>query len=214
MRSLLITRPEHDCTTRYFSKWSEKIIEQGESKGTNVIDLHLDKANRDRVIGTLEKREPGFVFFNGHGGDDRVAGHNDEVILNADDGEAVKNKIIYARSCKSAKILGHKTISYGARAYIGYKEDFTFLYSPDMISRPLEDESAALFLEPTNHIAYSLLKNHTASEAHDKSRELFRKNIEKLLAEGPSAENYSAIRYLYWDMINQVCLGNGAATFV
>jgi len=54
-KTLLITRPEHDAGTRYLSKWSEKIIDIAKDKGINVIDLHREKAGRDRVIGTLEK---------------------------------------------------------------------------------------------------------------------------------------------------------------
>lgn len=212
-KSLLITRPEHDYTTCYLSKWSEEIIKEGEKKGINVIDLYREKANRNRVVGILEKRSPKLVILNGHGSEDCVKGHNNEVILGADDGKAVKNKIIYARSCKSAKILGQKAIVHGAQAYLGYNEDFMFMYSPDKVFRPLEDEAAALFLEPSNRLPISLLKNHTAEEANDKSKALFRKNIENLLVEGFSSEHYSAIGFLYWDMINQVCLGNEKAIF-
>ena len=38
-KSLLITRPDHDCTTNYLSKWSKEIIKEGEDKGITVIDL-------------------------------------------------------------------------------------------------------------------------------------------------------------------------------
>lgn len=214
VKSLLITRPDHDCTTNYLSKWSEEIIKEGEDKGITVIDLDGDKANRDRVIGTLEKRSPELVILNGHGAEDCVMGHNNDVILEDDDEKAVKSKIIYTRSCKSAKILGQKSITYGARAYLGYDEDFIFMYSPDKIFRPVEDEAAALFLEPSNHIPISLIKNHTAEEANNNSKAMFRKNIEKLLVDGPSSEHYSAIGFLYWDMIHQVCLGDEEATFI
>lgn len=74
--SLLITRPEHDITTRYLSKWSKKIIKEASKKGINIIDLWRGKANRKRVIGILEKRNPNGVFLNGHGSDKFVAGHD------------------------------------------------------------------------------------------------------------------------------------------
>ena len=44
--SLLITRPEHDFTTRYLSKWSEEIIGEAEKKHIEVIDLNGEKAER------------------------------------------------------------------------------------------------------------------------------------------------------------------------
>ncbi len=210
-KTLLITRPEHDCATIYLSKWSKEIIQKAKKKGLCVIDLHRDKANRDRVVGTLEKTNPKLVVLNGHGSENSVKGHKDEVILKIDDKKAIKDKIIYARSCKSAKKLGQKIITNGARAYLGYTEDFIFTYSVNKTSKPLEDKEAALFLEPSNRIPLSLLKNHTAGEANEQSKGLFKKNIEKLLVEGPSSEHYSAISYLYWDMINQVCLGDKEA---
>ncbi|MDO8662635.1 MAG: hypothetical protein Q7K98_05390 [Candidatus Omnitrophota bacterium] len=214
LKSLLITRPDHDCTTNYLSKWSKEIIKEGEDKGITVIDLDGDKANRIRVIGTLEKKSPGLVILNGHGNQDSITGHNNDVILEANDRKAVKNKIIYARSCKSAKVLGEKAISHGAQAYLGYDEDFIFLYSRDKVSKPLEDKTATLFLSPSNQIPLSLLKNHCAGEANEKSKALFKKNIDKLLVAGPSSEHYRAIGYLYWDMIHQVCLGDKKATFM
>jgi len=211
--SLLITRPEHEPAMRYLSRWSEKIIKEAKEKGVKVIDLYRNKANRKRVIGILEKRNPKLVVFNGHGGEDFVTGHDNEVILKNDDEEAVNSKIIFARSCKSAKVLGATAIKRGAIAYLGYKEDFWLVYNILQISRPLEDKTAALFLAPSNYVPIALLKGHSTGEADNKSKNLFRKNIEKLIIEGPSSDDYYAIRYLLWDMIHQVCLGNQVATF-
>jgi len=211
--SLLITRPEHEPAMRYLSRWSEKIIKEAKEKGVNVIDLYRNKANRKRVIGILEKRNPKLVVFNGHGSEFFVAGHNNEIILNNNDRKAVNSKIIFARSCKSAKVLGATAIKRGAIAYLGYKEDFWLVYNILQISRPLEDKTAALFLEPSNYVPIALLKGHSTGEADNKSKNLFRKNIEKLITEGPSSDDYYAIRYLLWDMMHQVCLGNQAATF-
>jgi len=211
--SLLITRPEHEPAMCYLSRWSEKIIKEAKEKGVNVIDLYRNKANRKRVLGILEKRNPKLVVFNGHGGEDFVAGHDNEVILKNDDEEAVNSKIIFARSCKSAKVLGETAIKKGAIAYLGYKEDFWLVYTKEKIFKPLEDKTAELFLEPSNYVPIALLKGHSTGEADNKSKNFFRKNIEKLIIEGPSSDDYYAIRYLLWDMTHQVCLGSQAATF-
>jgi len=77
----------------------------------------------------------------------------------------------------------------------------------------LEDRTAALFLEPSNYLVISLLKGHSAGEANKRSQELYKKSIGRLLAEGPLSEDYDAIGLLFWDMINQVCLGNENAVF-
>jgi len=38
-RILLITRPDHDVTTRYLSAWSKEIIELADKKNIQVMDL-------------------------------------------------------------------------------------------------------------------------------------------------------------------------------
>jgi len=212
-KSLLITRPEYDETTYYLSQWSKEIIEEAKRKGIGIIDLYRDKANRKRVIGILEKRNPELVFLNGHGGEDFVAGHDNEIILKDGDEKSLRFKIICARACKSAKVLGEKSIHCGAVSYLGYKEDFVFWYDPASISKPLKDKTAKLFLEPSNYLILPLLKDHSTGDADKKAKSLFRKNIRELLIKGPSVEEYYFIRSLYWDMINQVCLGRNDATF-
>ncbi|XOB46819.1 MAG: hypothetical protein ACKKMV_01460 [Candidatus Nealsonbacteria bacterium] len=211
--SLLITRPEYDPPTYYLSKWSKYIIDEARNKGVRVIDLWRDKANRKRVVGTLEKVAPRLVFFNGHGSEDFITGHGGKVVLRKGDGKAVKSKIIFARSCRCAKVLGQYAIEQGALAFLGYKEDFWLRCNITKISQPLEDKTAALFLKPSNHLMVALLKGHSTGYANAKSKELFRKNIKELLIAGPSAEDYDSITALYWNMIHQVCLGDKDAIF-
>ena len=178
-----------------------------------MIDLHRQQAERKRFLGTLKKSNPNLVVLNGHGDENTVTGHDTRVILTEVDGSIVSGKIIFARACRSAKILGPKLVGSGVIAYLGYKEDFWFKYNTGDISRPLEDKTAALFLEPSNYLVISLLKEHSAGEANKKSQELYRKNIERLLVEGPLSEDYDNIRILFWNMTNQVCVGNGNAVF-
>lgn len=210
---LLITRPEHDPGTRYLSRWSEKIINEAKNKGVRVIDLRRQQAERKRFLGTLKKSNPNLVVLNGHGNEKTVTGHDGQDILTETDGYVVNGKIIFARACRSAKILGPKLVVHGVIVYLGYKEDFWFKYNIRDISRPLEDKTAALFLEPSNYLVISLLKGHSAGEANKRSQELYKKNIGRLLVEGSLSENYDTIGLLFWDMINQVCLGNENATF-
>lgn len=210
---LIITRPEHDSTTCYLARWSEHIIDEAKNKHVKAIDLDRKKASRKRVIGILEKEMTALVVLNGHGDDERITGHNNEVILEGTDNKAFRSKIIFARACRSAKTLGGLAVKGGALAYLGYKEDFWLMYNEFSVFRPLQDRTAALFLEPSNHVAISILKGHSVEEANSRSKNLFRRNIENLLLQGPSADDYGAIKYLYWDMVNQVCLGNTKETF-
>ena len=210
---ILITRPEHDLGTRYLSKWGKEIINEASNKGVRVIDLHRQRAERERFLGTLKKSNPSLVVLNGHGNENMVTGHDTQAILTEIDGSIVSGKIIFARACRSAKILGPSLVTQGVIVYLGYKEDFWFKYNTRDVSRPLEDKTAALFLEPSNRIAIYLLKGHSAGEANKRSRELYKKNIGRLLAEGPLSEDYDAIRILFWNMMNQICIGKEEVTF-
>lgn len=214
-KSLLITRPEHDLTTLYISKWSEKVINEARRKNVDITDLHREKANKNRVLGILKKKAgiKMLVIFNGHGNTDMVMGHDNEPLVDKDDADVLSNKIIYARSCRSAKVLGKAAITKGGMVYLGYQEDFIFLIDEDKIMKPLEDTKAALFLEPSNYVVSGLLKGHSAADANNRSKNLFRKNLEKVLAGKTSSEDRYAARFLYWDMINQVCLGDKSVVF-
>jgi len=207
---LLITRPEHDPAMRFLSSWSLEIIDEAKRKSIEVIDLKRNKAERKKVLGILEKIPIKLAVFNGHGNEDSVTGHDDKIILKKGDKKAVESKIIFARSCQSAKFLGPSAVQDGAIAYLGYKGDFWFIYTQSKLSRPLEDKTAELFLKPSNYVAISLLKGHTTSEANRRSKNLFRKNIESLLVKG-DLENRDTLTMLYWDMINQVCVGDSSA---
>ena len=98
-KTLLITRPKHDVTVHYLFHWSKKIIEQAEKKGIKVLDLKLKRANCKEVVSMLQKKEPSLVFFNGHGNDDCIKGHNDEVLIAAGENDQfLISKIVYALS--------------------------------------------------------------------------------------------------------------------
>lgn len=213
-KTILITRPSYDSTTRYISSWAEKVIQVAKSKGNSVIDLYKNRANKKETIGVIQKKNPTLIFLNGHGNDEIVTGHEGEVLIGVGVNEAIlKSKIIYALSCRSAKVLGPSSIQHGAEVYIGYDEDFIFMYSVDKINHPLEDTTARLFLEPSNQVGISLLKGHTAQSSHENSKKFFMRNIQRLLTSQASKEDSAAVRYLLWDMQHQVCMGNGGARF-
>lgn len=203
--SLLVTRPNFDLTTRYISVWAEKIVEFAKSKNKIVFDLRKERANREEFESMIRKHSPNLVFLNGHGNENQVAGHDNKVLLSLGDNENVlRNKVVYALSCRSGKFLGPGSIKSGASSYIGYEEDFIFLYDEKLINRPKEDKTAEIFLEPSNQVMISLLKGHTAKEAHGNSKQSFAKRIRKMLSSQSTRIESSAVRYLIWDMQCQV----------
>ncbi len=208
-KNVLVTRPEYDYTTRYISAWSKKVIVFARSKGDLVIDLFQKRATKKEFESIIHKKNPSLVIINGHGNDRLICGQDGRVLIEAGvNDDILKSRIVYALSCRSAKILGSKSIGSGVLAYIGYVEDFIFMYSNEKRGRPIEDKTAELFLKPSNQVAISLLKGHTAGEAHQSSKEFFLRNMRKLLTSESSSIDSSALRYLFWNMQHQVCLGD------
>ncbi|MBU4274836.1 hypothetical protein KKE19_03410 [Patescibacteria group bacterium] len=206
-KTLLITRPKHDPTVHYLFYWAKKIIELARAKSITVIDLRGKRANHEEVISILQKKQPSLVFFNGHGNDGCILGYNDEVLVAVGKSENVLvSKIVYALSCRSGKELGPKSIQNGALGYIGYDDDFIFVRDENKMSEPLKDKTAGLFLEPSNQVMVCLLKGHPIKYSHEQSKKKFRENMRQV-ANSESQESY-LIRYLFWDMQHQVCLGD------
>lgn len=206
--SIIITRPEHDLTTRYLSHWSEQIIKLARKKGFKVVDLKKEKANRKEVIGRIKKLDPSLVILNGHGNDHSIAGHDNKIIFNAGENEDVLNsRITYAISCSSANVLGAESVKMGNSTYIGYKDEFIFTASQKCRTRPLEDNRAKPFMESSNQVATTLLKGHNCKDASDRSKDKFKENYKKLLSSESDPDSIQDAQLLWWDMTHQVCLG-------
>ncbi|KPJ56299.1 hypothetical protein AMJ49_05230 [Parcubacteria bacterium DG_74_2] len=212
-RILLITRPKYDETTHYLFNWSQEIIELARKKSIQVLDLAKKRANRKELTSIISKKQPSFIFFNGHGSDDSISGEDGNVLIKIGKNEKLlKSKIIYALSCKSARKLGPQSIKTGAVAYLGYSDDFVFLYTPEKLSKPLNDELAALFLKPSNQLVRSLLKENSINDSFNRAKALFIKNIQGLLTSESSPYNY-ALPYLMWDLRHLTCLGDNESSF-
>lgn len=210
---IIITRPEHDLTTKYISLWAEEIISLATSKGIDVIDLKRHKAINKEFVGRVKKLKPRVMFLNGHGGDDCVAGHNDEILIKKNVNHTIlKGKITYALSCKSGKILGQEVLKYKQSAYIGYKDDFIIIMDKDYSFKPLEDPKAKLFMEASNQIMISLLKGNSVAEASKKSKDKFHSSYVKLLASNTDVGSLMIAQSLWWNERNHVCLGDNSMT--
>jgi len=208
-KTIFITEPNHDYTTRYISTWAECVVAFAESKNDYVVSLKNTRANKKTFVSVLNKINPSFIFLNGHGNDRLISGHNNEPIVElSDKSNILEDKIVYALSCQSAKKLGPHCVKNGTKTYLGYTEDFIFTYDKTKRTRPSGDKIAALFLDSSNKIPLSLLKNKTTGEAYDSSQRAFRKTVRSLLTSESALEQSATLRYLVWDMNHQVCLGD------
>lgn len=197
----LITLPDHDDTTHYLSAWGKDIIKTAEETGLKVLDLPGSKANRKEFEDKIITLSPKLIMLNGHGDDNLVTGHKDEPLVKVGVNEKLlKEKIIYALSCRSAKILGSESIKCGALSYIGYQDDFIFMYEPELFSRPHLDKTAGLFLDPSNMLVESLIKGNNVEESCKRFRTAMIKNFNK--SASTSETDPSIARFLWWNLRN------------
>lgn len=212
MPKILITRPEHDDTTHYLSHWSRQAIDLAEKKGIKVFDLHRENANKQKFQGIIQKQKPDFVIFNGHGSADKIGGHKEEILIQSHRDEKTLNKmIVYAHTCSAAKILGPLAVAEGAISFLGYDEDFIFFYDPKKMTKPLQDETARIFLEPSTEAISSIIKGNTVEEAQKRAKDLFLRSISRMLSTEASEEETSMVRYLFWDMRHLILCGEKEA---
>jgi len=197
-RILLITRPNHDLITSYLFHWSKLVIEEAEKKGIKVLDLQGNKATKKTFASYMKKHEATFIFFNGHGSETTITGHNNEILIEIDKNEKIlAKKIIYARSCNAANKLGLSCIKHHALAFIGYRRKFAVGYNPSKITNPLKDEIAELFIEPSNLIPISLLKGNAVKKAYEKSQNAMWRNLMFMLSTKASPSQKDAAPYLW-----------------
>ncbi len=207
-KTVLVTRPNHDITTNYFYFWAEEVLKLA-SKKHKVLDLCSKKANRKNFESYAKKHKPDFFFFNGHGCDEIVAGYNNEPLLITDgNDELCCDSIIYIRSCSAAKTLGNSLIRQSAKACIGYNTKFGFMRLIEKEGNPLSDPLAKLYLEPSNIVATTLLKGHSASEAHLRGLGEMKKNLRKMLSSENPLTDSTGIVLLWSNIRGQILLGD------
>jgi len=211
MSGLLITRPNHDSGTNYLYYWSKLVIEESLRKNVAVFDLAKSRVNRDNFVSYVKKHVPKLVFINGHGSDDAVCGFNNEVLIDTKKYRLdLIGSVVVARSCRCGKVLGKVLVKNGARAFVGYKDDFVIKTTNRFSTRPLFDPVAKMFLEPSNYIVMAMIKGHTVSESDGISKRMLLKNLLNLLVTDKDDKNDIG-RWLWHDYENQAVIGDGGA---
>lgn len=202
---ILITRTSHDLPTMYLSYWCEPIIERAKKADIRVLDLSRKKANPANLLSYIQKRKPAIIFLNGHGGPDFVCGYDDVVLVDRKNcATLLKGAIVYARSCQAGAILGPDSIKKGALAFIGYSKNYSVGYTEEKRTRPLTDNVARLFLEPSNLIPQSLMFGNGPKEAYKISQKEMRKNLQYMLSSKASMDERDAAPYLWNNIKYQV----------
>lgn len=215
-KTLLVTRPMYDDCTEYLSAYASLVLKEAKKLGVPTKDLSEESANKKEVEKFITKTNTKLFFANGHGNDNQLCGHKNEVIISGDENaDLLKNKIIYARACSAGASLGKKAVQNGDGCFIGYAHLFSFWMDGKWSAAPLKDKTAAFYLEPSNEIVIALINGKSSREAHEKSKKMMAKNMKKLLRleekQEPSA--MGMLQVLWNNYEGQVLHGNKEAYF-
>ena len=210
MKTTLFVRPNHDDVTSYLHFYSKILLKESESRGFKTINKEKQDANKIVITSVINKQNPEFIMFNGHGSSTMICGHQDETLIEkGKNHNLIKNKIVYALACSSANKLGNE-VADNKTTFIGYVDEFALGMDKNNQTTIYRDKRAKLFLEPSNLLVSSLLKGNSAEKATIKAKELMRKNISKLRTDPfPDAKDY--LPYLYNNYFVLDVLGNKSA---
>lgn len=196
---VLVTNPEIDQLTRYLRVWTKKLIKHFNKKH-DFIHLEQSKVSQKRFRKTLEKKGVECVLLNGHGADDRIAGNSlDDILLDTSSAHLLKGTTVHALSCSTAQTLGPEAIRQGAKAYVGYDKQFVIVLKNDHLSNPLQDDTAALFLDPAMAVPKALLDGKSAAEAVAQAKQAYNNSIIKAFSSDIQSDNDQFIKLLLWD---------------
>lgn len=211
-KGIIMTLPKWDNVTEYLSQFSSQIVEEAEARGIKCKLLEGKDSNKINFEKVLKGLNYNFLVFNGHGSPNSIKGHKDEVIIEVGDNESLlKGRIIYARACDAGAELGKScTEDDNEGCFIGYNLPFVFWADKTWDSVPQKDETARLFLEPSNMVPISLIKGHTTNEAHKSSKLHILKNLKKEVKKN-TKDSPLIIEGLLNNYYGQVLLGNAEA---
>jgi|SRR3989344_3590285 len=211
-RGIILTLPRYDVVTEYLSVFSQEIEIEAEKKGIFLKPLKEEKVNREEFEKVINKLGCNFIVFNGHGSGDSLKGDKDKVLVKLGENDSIlKNRLVYARSCEAASILGRESVKNSNGCFIGYNLPFEFYFDPEWSGNPIKDNFARPFLESSNLVPISLIKGNSALEAHERARKQMLKNIKKIIR-SKTQEAFSIAESLWNNYLGQVILGNQEAT--
>ena len=210
-KGVVITLPRWDNVTEYLSHFSNQIIEEADSVGVKCKTLDGKDANKINFEKVIKNLDYSFVVFNGHGSPESIKGHKDETLIEVGKNEELlKGRIVYARVCEAAVVLGKLCVEDNNGCFIGYNFPFVFWADRTWDSVPQKDETARLFLEPSNMVPISLIRGHNAKESNRKSKLHILKNIKKEIKKNDK-DTPMIVEGLLNNYYGQVLLGNGDA---
>ncbi len=215
-KHFLITRPNYDRETGYLFSFSKEIVGIVKNdKNIRLTELDGPNANRAKVEKGLCTSDNTLAFFNGHGDEETILGHNDEPILDKMNIGLSNGKIIYALACDSLSVLGKLSIRVKAKAYVGYGDRFMWIGDPSRSAAPDKDRNSIPFRKICHFLIHSLVNGISVGEVIERTKHEYIKLIKNY---GTSEDNYGdapAIGLaLSWNLLHLGMEGDSKAVFV
>lgn len=208
-KGVLITLPASDDVTEYLSAFSKEVVDFCTNNQIPMTQLVKNNVTKIKFESLLESYDYKMIFFNGHGSESSIMGHNNEELVSINKNHSLlKNRITYARSCWATMKLGIKVIGSDKKGcFIGYKIPFMFIIDKTRITNPLKDNAAKIFFKTANLVPLGIIKGKTARESNENSKRSMLKHINKALRKGD--KDSQAIAQTLWNnYIGQEIIGN------
>jgi hypothetical protein len=205
-KKLLLIRPKHDEFTRRFSYPASDLKDKAVREGWQVKELEIDDTNRDNVENNIIDEDPDFIIHYGHGGFDKLCGHEKEAVLECTGEQSnvglLSSAVVSTVSCSSALTLGPAAFRASTRnksAYLGYNMPFGCYY-----------EYFNFFKRAANAANKALLEGKTFQEAKTIGCNQYTTEIGNLLDLNDPTK-YIAALIMYIDRDHLRLVGNGSA---
>lgn len=210
---IIITMPRYDDVTEYFSQFSKEILKKAKDGGLPVKELVDKEAIRSSFEAVAKSFPYNLAVLNGHGNAKEIFGQDKSPLIAEGVNEQIlAGKITYARACEAGLSLGKSIISLSEEGcFIGYELPFQFYADITWATNPLKDNTARIFLNPSNAIPLALISGKTTIEAHENAKRMTLKSINKVLRNAD--EKSLAFAEALWNNYEgQVLLGDGKAS--
>lgn len=212
---ILITSPKYDDGTEYLSYYASLVLKKAEDMGVKTKNFGGENATLENVSKFIEKQNPKMIFINGHGDENVLYGHNDKILFSCNNINLLKNRITYARACNAGASLGQQIVKDNNGCFIGYKYSFSFWIDTKWSAKPSNDNTAKLYLEPSNEVVISLIERRTTREADERSKSMMIANMKKILKmrEKREPEAMGMLKILWNNLDGQAIYGNSEMVF-
>ena len=178
---MILIRTDHDSATHYLYEACKPIIDEAKSKKIPLISVEGDAIQLDYIRKRIEKSNPKFIFFNGHGSESSICDNKKNELITEKEADIFSKTIVFARSCNCLRGLGREAVRRGCNAFIGYKRNFWISHLDGYMSRPMHDAAAKPVLETSNMVAISLMHGSSVRESLEKSRRKSQEHILELI---------------------------------